>query len=345
MPLPKKIKKHIPLTESKTLLSRRQELVDKINKDGTFLPKSLLHADLDGGFLEFVKNELKTVIDGKVIPTIDILITTQNWSQFTETWNLQNLDKNVEPPFITTVRVPEVKFGTNPAVLYNIPNRRQYFYAQVPTWNGQRNGMDIYKIPQPVPIDISYTVKIVCNRMREINEFNKNVIEKFASKQAYQVIKGHYIPIVMGNISDESVTELEKRKFYIQSYEFTLLGFLIDENEFEVSPAVSRVLQVVEFDTSTTKRRVKKDINIGGNEIDVLFVVGNNVNSQIFDYTTNIIIATPINVTSFDVYINNDYYGSDLTEIQINTDDKLKFVIVKTDNTIESIIKLFGNPI
>ena len=70
-----------------------------------------------------------------------------------------------------------------------------------------------------------------------------------------------------------------------------------------------------------------------------------NVNSQIFDYTTNIIIATPINVTSFDVYINNDYYGSDLTEIQINTDDKLKFVIVKTDNTIESIIKLFGNPI
>lgn len=345
MPLPKKIKKHIPLTESKTLLSRRQELVDKINKDGTFLPKSLLHADLDGGFLEFVKNELKTVIDGKVIPTIDILITTQNWSQFTETWNLQNLDKNVEPPFITTVRVPEVKFGTNPAVLYNIPNRRQYFYAQVPTWNGQRNGMDIYKIPQPVPIDISYTVKIVCNRMREINEFNKNVIEKFASKQAYQVIKGHYIPIVMGNISDESVMDLEKRKFYIQSYEFTLLGFLIDENEFEVSPAVSRVLQVVEFDTSTTKRRVKKDINIGGNEIDVLFVVGNNVNSQIFDYTTNIIIATPINVTSFDVYINNDYYGSDLTEIQINTDDKLKFVIVKTDNTIESIIKLFGNPI
>lgn len=345
MPLPKKIKKHIPLTESKTLLSRRQELVDKINKDGTFLPKSLLHADLDGGFLEFVKNELKTVIDGKVIPTIDILVTTQNWSQFTETWNLQNLDKNVEPPFITTVRVPEVKFGSNPAVLYNIPNRRQYFYAQVPTWNGQRNGMDIYKIPQPVPIDISYTVKIVCNRMREINEFNKNVIEKFASKQAYQVIKGHYIPIVMGNISDESVMELEKRKFYIQSYEFTLLGFLIDENEFEVSPAVSRVLQVVEFDTSTTKRRVKKDINIGGNEIDVLFVVGNNVNSQIFDYTTNIIIATPINVTSFDVYINNDYYGSDLTEIQINTDDKLKFVIVKTDNTIESIIKLFGNPI
>ena len=345
MPLPKKIKKDIPLTESKILLPRRQELVDKINKDGTYLPKSLLHADLDGGFLEFVKNELKTVIDGKVIPTIDILVTTQNWSQFTETWNLQNLDKNVEPPVITTVRVPEVKFGTNPATVYNIPNRRQYFYAQVPTWDGQRNGMDIYKIPQPVPVDITYTVKIVCNRMRELNEFNKNVLEKFSSKQAYQVIKGHYIPIVMGNISDESVMDLEKRKYYIQSYEFTLLGFLIDENEFEISPAVSRVLQVVEFDTNKTRRRIKKEITSGGNEIDVLFVVDNNIISQIFDYTTNIVVASTINVASYDVFINNDYYGSDLTELQINTNDILKFVIVKLDNSNESIIKLFGNPI
>ena len=31
MPLPKKNKKHIPLTYSKTLYPRRQELVDKIN--------------------------------------------------------------------------------------------------------------------------------------------------------------------------------------------------------------------------------------------------------------------------------------------------------------------------
>jgi len=343
MPLPKKIKKHIPLTESKTLLPRRQELVDKINKDGTYLPKSLLHADLDRGFLDFVKDELKTIIDGKTIPTIDILVTTQNWSQFTETWNLQNIDKNVEPPFITTVRVPEVKFGTNPALLYNIPNRRQYFYAQVPTWDGQRSGMDIYKIPQPVPVDITYTVKIVCNRMREINEFNKNVIEKFASRQAYQVIKGHYIPIIMGNISDESVMDLEKRKFYIQSYEFTMLGFLIDEDEFEVSPAVSRVLQVVEFDTNTVKRQPKKIIGPGGNELSVLFVVGNNINSEVINYTTNILIGETVNIDSFDVFINNDYYGSDLSEIQINTDDKLKFVIIKQDDTQESTIQLISN--
>lgn len=341
MPLPK-IKKNIPLTHSKTLLPRRQELVDKINRDGTYLPKSILHADLDGGFLNFVKTELKTVVDEKVIPMVDILVTTQNWSQFTETWNIQNIDKNTEPPFITVVRIPEVKFGTNPATLYNIPNRKQYFYAQVPTWDGQRHGADIYKIPQPVPVDITYNVKIVCNRMRELNSFNKNIIEMFASRQAYTSIKGHYIPIVMGNISDESVMDLEKRKYYVQSYEFTLLGFLIDEDEFEVSPAVSRILQVVEFETQTTRKQPKKLSNPASTTLDVLFVIGNNIITQIFDYTVDLNLGDSDNVESFEVYINNDYYGTDIEQIQLNTNDTLKLIVVKNDNDKDSTIK-FNN--
>lgn len=341
MPLPKKsIKKNIPLTFPKTLYPRREELLEKINKDGTYLPKSILHADLDGGFLDFVKNDLKTVVDGKVIPMIDILITTQNWSQFTESWNFQNIDKNVEPPFITVVRVPEVKYGTNPALLYNIPNRRQYFYAQVPTWDGQRHGADVYKIPQPVPVDISYQVKIVCNRMRELNQFNKNVIEMFASRQAYSVIKGHYIPIVMGNISDESVMDIGKRKYYVQSYEFTMLGFLIDENEFEVSPAVSRILQVVEFETSPRLKQKKIIIDNKRVDMDILFVVGNDTITEVFEYTTDATLSGSENVTSYDVYINNDYYGSDIEEIQINTNDVIRIVVTKQDSNQPATIKL-----
>lgn len=69
-------------------------------------------------------------------------------------------------------------------VLYNIPNQRDFFYLVVPTWDGNNKGMDIYTIPQPVPVDISFNVKIICNRMRELNEFNKNVLETFASRQA-----------------------------------------------------------------------------------------------------------------------------------------------------------------
>ena len=342
MALPPKIKKNLPLTSPKTLLGRRQELLDKINKDGTYLPKSLLHADLDRGFLDFVKNELRTVVEGKVVPTVDILMTTQNWAQFTETWNFQNIDKNAEPPFIATVRNPEVKFGSNPALMYNIPNRRQYFYAQVPTWDGQRKGMDIYRIPQPVPVDITFSIKIICNRMRELNEFNKNVLEKFSSRQAYANIKGHYIPIVMNDISDESVMEVEKRKYYIQSYAFTMLGFLIDENEFTVSPAVTRTFQIYETDLKTRRSIKKKDYVINDYKKTFTITSGTTSQSQTYDYTINSVFLESSNVDSYDVYINDLFYGTDLTEIQINTNDVVRIEVTQTNPAMESIL-IFDN--
>jgi len=342
MPLPKKVKKNISLTEPEILFGRRRELLEKINKDGTYLPKSILHSDLDGGFLDFVKNDLKLVVDGKEVPNVDILITTQNWAQFTQTWSFQNQDKNIEPPFITVVRIPEVKYGSNPSLMYTIPNRRQFFYAQVPTWDGQRSGMDIYKIPQPVPVDITFQVKIVCNRMRELNTFNKLILEKFSSKQAYTVIKGHYIPIVMGGITDESVMDIEKRKYYIQSYEFTMLGFLIDEDEFTVSPAVSRVVQVFEVDKKSTRRQNKKIYEDKKEELNVVFLPGNTTIHQLFDYTTNLTFLEFKNVESYDVFINNEYYGSEISEVQINTNDVLKIVIVKNDDTQQSNISIMS---
>jgi len=332
MSLPKKIKKDIPLTRSKTLFPRREELADMIAEDGTYLPKSILHADLDRGFLDFVRDELKTVVEGNAIPMVDILVTTQNWSQFVETWNFQNIDKNIEPPFITVIRNPEVKYGNNPAIIYNIPNRRLYFYARVPTWDGQRHGMDVYKIPQPVPVDIKFTVAIICNRMRELNKFNQIVLTKFSSLQSYQMIKGHYIPIKFDGNSDESVVDLEKRKFYIQKYEFTMMGFLIDEDEFEVQPAVSRVFQIYEVDTASTKRG-KKRRDIKGAELIFDFSTTETEKTLTIEYTVDLFLSNTINVDEYSVYINDDFYGTSLSEIQVNTNDIVKIIIVKITPT------------
>ena len=339
MGLPKKIKKNIDLIDKKTLLPRRHEIADMISQDGTYLPKSLLHPDLDRGFLDFVRDKLTCVVEGNTIPMIDILITTQNWAQFTETWDFQNLDKNVEPPFIAVVRSPEVTYGNNPSLMtLNIPERRQYYYAKVPTWDGQRNGFDIYKIPQPIPVDIKYTVIIVCNRMRELNKFNQIVLTKFASKQAYQVIKGHYIPIIMGNIQDESVMDLEKRKVYLQKYEFTLQGFLMDEDEFEIRPAITRTFQIYETETGIKRKKQKKEQpQIPGTYIPT-YKVGNLVSVETFNYTVNLKLSTNNNVDEYQAFINDDYYGNNLSEIQLNTGDVLRIVITKDDNTKEAEI-------
>ena len=339
MALPKKVIPNINLVPPKILFERREQLLEDITKDGTYLPKNLGYADLDRGFLDFVKNELKTVVEGKIIPTVDVLITTQNWAQFTQTWSFQDLNGNTEPPFITVVRVPEVKYGTNPAVLYNIPNQRDFFYAAVPTWDGNNKGMDIYTIPQPVPVDISFNVKIICNRMRELNEFNKNVLETFASRQAYTKVNGHFIPIVNNNISDESITQIDKRRFYIQNYDFTVLGFLLDQEKFKVVPAVSRVFNFFEtnFKSQNKKKRIFPENENNFNKT-IIFEVSIEEKTILSDYSGVINIVSTDNISSFEIYvklfneISFNYYGENFEKLIINGGDEIKFIVNKSES-------------
>jgi hypothetical protein len=341
MPLPKTIvKPTLPLVPRKVLSERREQLLEYIKEDGTYLPKSVLHADLDRGMLDFVKTELEVVTAGKIVPMLDIIITTQNWSQYLETWKFVDLDYNPSPPFITVVRTPEVKYGTNPSLQYTIPNRKQFYYASVPTWNGNEQGMDIYTIPQPVPVDIKYSVKIICNRMRELNQLNKIVMQTFASRQAYTFIKGQYVPIILDNVSDESQMTMEARKYYVQNYDFTMLGYLIDEDEFEVKPAIQRITQLFEIDTTTTRRQKIDKYPKNPNEFpsEFVFVSGNTTLIDMIDFSANMSLVGTDNVDTYDVYINDDYYGSDVSVIQITTNDILRIEVTKIDNTQESKI-------
>jgi len=340
MPLPRTIvKPTLPLVPKKELSARREQLLEYIKEDGTYLPKSVLHADLDRGMLDFVKTELEVVTAGKIVPMLDIIITTQNWSQYLETWKFVDLDYNPSPPFITVVRQPEVKYGTNPSLQYTIPNRKQFYYASVPTWNGNEQGMDIYTIPQPVPVDIKYSVKIICNRMRELNQLNKVVMQTFSSRQAYTFIKGQYVPIILDNVSDESQMTMDARKYYVQNYDFTMLGYLIDEDEFEVKPAIQRITQLVEIDTTTRRQKIDKyPKNPDEFPSDFLFVSGNTTLVDMIDFTANMSLVGTDNIDTYDVYINDDYYGSDVSLIQITTNDILRIEVTKNDNTQESKI-------
>ena len=55
---------------------------------------------------------------------------------------------------------------------------------------------------------------------------------------------------------------LDGRRFYVQNYGFTMLGFLIDDEEFEVSPAINRSITMVEPDLRSIPSIKKKTNNI-----------------------------------------------------------------------------------
>jgi hypothetical protein len=251
--------------QGKQVMDRRQELLDRITNSDSYMPDSILHDDLDGGMLDFIKTHFKVVSDGSTIPIIPKILTIQRWGEFTNNWQFSDDDGNIKLPFIAVIRKPDVQPGTNPSIQRTVPDRQSFHYATVPTWNGSQMGADIYKMPQPVAIDISFEVTIVCTKFRDLNRFNKIVLQKFSSRQSYTSVKGHYVPIVLDSIDDNTPMDtVDGRRFYIQNYKFTMLGFLIDSEEFEVKPAVSRMFLMNEFIQSKgfQKKYINKTIDI-----------------------------------------------------------------------------------
>jgi hypothetical protein len=111
------------------------------------------------------------------------------------------------------------------------------------------------------------------------------VMQNFSSRQDYTTIKGHYVPLVLERIEDNTPMDtIDGRRFYVQNYQFVLLGFLIDSDEFEVKPAINRAILLTEFvDTKrVSKKVVNKSIDIViatfiGDGIKTVFGVGERI--------------------------------------------------------------------
>ena len=116
-------------------------------------------------------------------------------------------------------------------------------------------------------------------------------------------------------------------------------GLLIDEEEYQVSPAISRYLTVLEVGTKKRQNKVstKKD---RPNFFDFKFNYesGTTGLTENYFYTADIKTKDLINVTSYSVFINGNYIGDDISTIQITNGDTLEITIVKTDVTIDAYI-------
>jgi hypothetical protein len=178
--------------------------------------------------------------------------------------------------------------------------------------------------------------------MRELNTFNKVVMQTFSSAQAYATVKGHYIPIVTKESSDESVLDLEKRKYYLQKYSFTLQGFLIDEEEFEVKPVVSRAFTMFEVDNYKKKPKKKKFPENPDLFDIVITATPDNTGIGYYTYNApyrvNMNLNGSTNVSSFQVLVDNNVGVDTVTytnpsKLELNPGDSVEFVITPTDNT------------
>ena len=113
----------------------------------------------------------------------------------------------------------------------------------------------------------------------------------------------------MDGVADESAKELEKRRYYIASYTFIMKGLLIDEAEFQISPAITRQVTLFETEDKVKTKRVNTEPSRPNNfDLDLLFVTGNTQLTEVFRYTVDLKTTELTNVSSYDVYINSNLW-------------------------------------
>lgn len=213
---------------------RRRNLSKEIMKDSTPLPKTLLYKDIDEEFKRWVEEDLKISFEGKDIPTIS-LFSNQRFSEYMQSW--QNVDnkKNIILNFKTISRENNPKSGTIVGQTKNIPGEHSIVMKTVEAYdrNNRKYFID-YRLKQPKAIDFIYTVSVVTNKYELLNSFNLLINDKFKSINCYIRPNGHFIPMKLNDISDESEYSIDNRQFYSQSYNITVMGYIIEEDDYIV---------------------------------------------------------------------------------------------------------------
>ena len=215
-------------------LERRKEISREIIKHGDYLPKTLTYEDIDTSFKEWVENCIDIILDGKRLPTMS-LFSNQRFSEYMQTWKYTDTNNNIHLNFKTVTRENNPSHGTILGETYNIPGDRFYTLKTIQAIDdsGKRYRID-YKMKQPTPVDLNYKVSIMTNKYTCLNEFNEILHTIFKAKQSYISPNGHYMPVTLENISDESEYNIEDRQFFSQTFTAKVKGYIIREEDIKV---------------------------------------------------------------------------------------------------------------
>lgn len=347
---PKKYLTTVKLTDKEYGLPLRKSYAKTILKDAPIFPKPLEYKDIDESFYEFVDKEINLVIKEKKIPTFT-LYSNQRFSEYSQTWQHTDEEGNLLMNFKTISRETNPKPGDNQGGLWNIPGEQRYtlLIRDVLENNGEES-YEIYSMKQPYCVDLTYRVSIITDMFENINAFNELVNSKFKARQCYIRPNGHYIPMILEEINDNTEYTISDRKFYNQTIIIKVLAYIINKSDFKVEKKPKRIKLFMEGDT----KRPKPSINIEeyynnkiGHPSIELTIDFEPFHSKVeFEIDTDFMVETTelYNIRNIRTSVNDIPYYTD-KGFEVHDGDTIKIYINQLDYSEKSQIKFIGyNP-
>ena len=254
MSLPKKIKYTIdtnpPKPGSEYMhygLDRIEQLMHLTDTKTKYLPRTILMEDIDQVLFDYVNQDgMKIAIDGKQVPTF--YLDNDRWGEFSKTWKFMDNDKNVPTPYITVRRIDKQP-GTRLGTKFRIPQPRKFRYFTVPIMDAGEEIALLFKMPEPVNIDMTYEATLYTKYRVDVNELDQQILKNFASRQEYVWIKGAPMPLMFEGFAEANPIEnIDGDRFFVSKYALKVLGFIQDEKEFEIVKSMRKTKFTITID-------------------------------------------------------------------------------------------------
>lgn len=305
-------------------ISQRLSYVKEILKDSTFLPKTVLYRDIDEAFVKWVEDELKIVYEEEVLPTY-ALFSNQRYSEYMQMWETMDNNNNLKLNFKVITRENNPKEGNIYSGSGIIPTSTKYLMNRVEGLNDQGKPCYVeYRMAQPMAVDLSYKVTLITNKYELLNEFNMMIHDKFSSLHAYIFPNDHPMPMKLKNISDESDYTVDDRQYFAQTYDITLMAYIITEKDYdiEIKPIVS--LHCIGGDIQKRKPQVEIE------EFELINTCPPEKTSRYYNQPMKITIS---------------YDKCDSYECEFTIDCNMIFNKISIDNVRSCVIKVNGETV
>ena len=348
---PKKTITKVKLTDDTVYGKDRHRSYPKtILQDAPIFPKPLEYEDIDNAMFNFVDEYIPMVIKGKSTPTFT-LYSNQRFSEYSQSWEHTDEDGNLLMNFKTISRENNPKPGENQGGYWNIPGNKRHtlLIRDVLEDNGEE-AYEIYSMGQPFAVDLTYRISIITDLFENINVFNQKINDLFKARQCYIRPNGHFLPVTLEEINDNTEYTISERKFYNQTVTVKVMAYIISEDDFKIEKKPKRIKLFMQGDV----RRPKPEINIdeffndkiGHTEIEL------TIDFQAFHTKTNFDIDTDFivertelyNIRNYRLSVNDTPYYTD-KGFTLKNGDNIKIFINHLDPNEMAQLKFIGyNP-
>lgn len=320
----------------------------EIMSDETLVPKKLEYEDIDYEFTKFVEEKLEMVVDGEVLPTYT-LFSNQRFSEYSQTWEHTDDEENLLMNFKTIIRENNPKFGKNQDDNVAIPGDRKYtvLMRTVLEDNGDES-YEIYTIKQPFTIDLTYKVSLITDKFENLNKFNMLVQSLFKAKQYYIRPNGHFVPMILEDISDETTYGVDERKFFIQTYTIRVMSYIIREEDIEIQKVPKRKIVSIPMLKKNGKAIVELSEYEDSNSVEIYIHFPEGTNTVKFESEFKFVSSTIelINIRKIKVNAGKGYIDiTDGTPVIFNEGDGIRIKIIKLSDSCDAEVRIIGEKI